>query len=55
MTYHKKARGTIRAIAHVSVPTVTEDRDFEVLAECFDPKGEKVATGRVTWRLGLVK
>lgn len=55
MTYHKKARGTIRAVARVSVPSVTEDRDFEVTAECFDPAGEKVATGRVTWRLGLVR
>src|SRR5512139_3226954 len=28
MTYHKKARGTIRAVARVAVPTVSEDRDF---------------------------
>src|SRR6267154_1635884 len=32
MTYHKKARGTIRAVAHVSVPAVSEDRDFDVMA-----------------------
>lgn len=52
MTYHKKARGTIRAVSRVTVPTVTENRDFEVLAECFDPTGTLVATGRVFWRLG---
>ena len=52
MTYHKKARGTIRAVSRVTVPTVTADQDFEVIAECFDPSGTKVATGRVMWRLG---
>jgi len=52
MTYHKKARGTIRAVSRVTVPTVTSDQDFEVIAECFDPSGTKVATGKVLWRLG---
>lgn len=52
MTYHKKARGTIRAVSRVTVPNVTTDQDFEVIAECFDPSGTLVATGRVTWRLG---
>lgn len=52
MTYHKKARGTIRAVSRVTVPTVTTDQDFEVIAECFDPSGAKVATGQVLWRLG---
>lgn len=52
MTYHKKARGTIRAVSRVTVPTVTADQDFEVVAECFDPSGTLVATGRVHWRLG---
>lgn len=52
MTYHKKARGTIRAVSRVTVPTVTTDQDFEVVAECFDPSGAKVATGVVHWRLG---
>lgn len=55
MTYHKKARGTIRAKATVSVPTVTEDRDFDVTAECFDPAGVCVATATVRWRLGPSK
>lgn len=52
MTYHKKARGTIRAVSRVEVPTVTEDRDFDVIAECLDPSGVVVATGTVRWRLG---
>lgn len=55
MTYHKKARGTIRAVSRVTVPTVTTDQDFEVVAECFDPGGTLVATGRVTWRLGPMR
>lgn len=52
MTYHKKARGTIRAVSRVTIPTVTVDQDFEVVAECLDASGTVVATGRVFWRLG---
>jgi hypothetical protein len=52
MTYHKKARGTIRAVSRVTVPTVTEDRDFDVTAECVDREGNVVATATVRWRLG---
>ena len=55
MTYHKKARGTIRAVSRVTVPTVSEDRDFDVSAECFDRDGALVATGHVRWRLGPVR
>jgi acyl-coenzyme A thioesterase PaaI-like protein len=55
MTYHKKARGTIRAVARVDVPTVSEDRDFDVTAECFDREGALVATGHVRWRIGPVR
>ncbi|MEX2181951.1 MAG: hotdog fold domain-containing protein [Gemmatimonadaceae bacterium] len=55
MTYHKKARGTISAVSRVEIPTVTDDRDFEVRAECFDPSGVLVATGTVRWRLGPVR
>jgi len=55
MTYHKKARGTIRGVAHVVVPIVDEDRDFDVMAECFDQDGVLVATGNVRWRLGLAR
>jgi acyl-coenzyme A thioesterase PaaI-like protein len=55
MTYHKKARGTIRAIACVTVPTVRKDCDFDVTAECFDREGTLVATGHARWRLGVVR
>jgi acyl-coenzyme A thioesterase PaaI-like protein len=55
MTYHKKARGTIHAVAHVDVPHVSEDCDIDVMAECFDPAGALVATGNVGWRLGPVR
>lgn len=55
MTYHKKARGTIRAVAHVEVPTITEDRDFDVTADCVDREGTVVATATVRWRLGPTK
>jgi acyl-coenzyme A thioesterase PaaI-like protein len=55
MTYHKKARGTIRAVAHVAVPSVTVDCDCEVTAECFDPAGTLVATGTIRWRLGPIR
>ena len=55
MTYHKKARGTIRAVAHVAVPDITADCDFDAIAECFDPAGSLVATGTVRWRLGPVR
>src|SRR5918994_859976 len=43
------------AVVHVAVPTVGEDRDFEVTAECFDGQGSLVATGHVRWRLGPVR
>jgi acyl-coenzyme A thioesterase PaaI-like protein len=52
MTYLKKARGTIRAVARVSVPTVKEDQEFEVTAKCLDGEGSVVATATVIWRLG---
>jgi acyl-coenzyme A thioesterase PaaI-like protein len=55
MTYHKKARGGIRAVAHVAVPAVNDDLDFDVTAECFDREGALVATGHVRWRLGPVR
>jgi acyl-coenzyme A thioesterase PaaI-like protein len=55
MIYHSKARGTIRAVAHIHVPAVTVDCDCEVTTECFDPAGTLVATGNVRWRLGPIR
>lgn len=53
MQYLKKARGTIRAVSKVAVPTVTTDTEVEVEAECIDRQGDVVARARVRWRLGL--
>ena len=52
--FTKKARGTLVAESHVSLPTVAGDTDFEVIAEIRDAGGDIVATVRVLWRLGLV-
>jgi hypothetical protein len=42
-------------VSRVTVPSVTEDQEFIVVAECLDKSGVCVATGRVTWRLGPVR
>ena len=52
MQYLRKARGTIRAVCHVSVPTVTTDMEFDVMADCLDPGENVVARATVRWRLG---
>lgn len=54
MQYLKKARGTIRAVSRVAVPTVTGDLEFDVTADCLDRGGDVVARATVRWRLGLV-
>ncbi|GAA3216798.1 hypothetical protein GCM10017690_32900 [Microbacterium terregens] len=51
--YFKKARGSIRAVCHVTAPAVTGDTDFDVTADCIDRSGEVVARATVRWRLGL--
>jgi acyl-coenzyme A thioesterase PaaI-like protein len=53
MQYLKKARGTIRAVSKVAVPTVTADAEVDVEAECIDRQGDVVARATVRWRLGL--
>jgi acyl-coenzyme A thioesterase PaaI-like protein len=55
MQYLRKARGTIRAVCHVSVPTVTTDMEFDVMAECLDHDENVVARATVRWRLGPVR
>ena len=52
MQYERKARGTIRAVCQVAVPTVTGERDFDVTADCIDRGGQVVARATVRWRLG---
>jgi acyl-coenzyme A thioesterase PaaI-like protein len=52
MQYLRKARGTIRAVCHVSVPTVAADMEFDVMADCLDQSANVVARATVRWRLG---
>ena len=54
IAFEKKARGTLVAESHVTVPAVTGDTAFEVTATIRDEAGDVVATVRVEWRLGLV-
>jgi acyl-coenzyme A thioesterase PaaI-like protein len=52
MQYFRKARGTIRAVSRVAVPTVTDDMEFDVFSDCLDRSGSVVARATVRWRLG---
>jgi len=52
MQYLRKARGPIRAICHLSVPTVMEDMEFDVTADCVNRAGDVVARATIRWRLG---
>ena len=55
MAYLKKARGMIRAVSTVVVPTVTTDTEVDVTADCLDREGVVVARATVRWRLGPVR
>jgi acyl-coenzyme A thioesterase PaaI-like protein len=55
MQYLKKARGTIRAVSTVVVPTVTTDTELDVTADCLDREGSVVARATVRWRVGPVR
>lgn len=55
MQYFKKARGPIRAVSRVAVPTVTGDVELDVTADCLDRSGDVVARATVRWRLGRVR
>jgi len=52
--YFKKARGTLIAESHSAPPGVSEDTDFEVMAEIRDAAGDVVARTTVNWRLGPI-
>jgi acyl-coenzyme A thioesterase PaaI-like protein len=52
MQYLKKARGTIRAVSRVVVPTMTGEMEIDVTADCLDRDGTVVAKATVRWRLG---
>jgi acyl-coenzyme A thioesterase PaaI-like protein len=55
MQYLKKARGTIRAMSEVVVPTVTTDTEIDVTAECLDREGTVVVRATIRWRVGPVR
>ena len=55
MQYVKKARGTIRAVSRVAIPSVTSDTDLDVTADCLDREGALVARATVRWRLGPIR
>ncbi|MFV2061433.1 MAG: DUF4442 domain-containing protein [Gammaproteobacteria bacterium] len=52
--YFKKARGLLVAESHVTLPTITDDTDYEIYADIRDSDGEMVARTTVNWRLGLI-
>lgn len=52
--FYKKARGTLIAESHCTLPTITEDTDFEVFTDIRDGAGDVVARTTVKWRLGLI-
>lgn len=53
--YLKKARGTLIAECHSDIPEVTDDTEFQVLANIVDQDQDIVARTTVTWRLGLIQ
>lgn len=53
MDYEKKARGLLTARSEALAPEqITEDIQHTVEAEIFDSEGDRVAVGRILWRLG---
>lgn len=52
--YIKKARGQLSAESHCTLPSITEDTNFEVHADIHDTSGDKVARITVNWRLGPI-
>jgi acyl-coenzyme A thioesterase PaaI-like protein len=51
VVYRKKARGTLRAEARVTIPQVPTPTDHPVSARIVDASGDEVATVDVHWRL----
>jgi len=52
--FYKKARGKLIAESHCTLPTITEDTDYEVFADIRDSDGDVVARTTVKWRLGPI-
>jgi uncharacterized protein (TIGR00369 family) len=50
--YHKKARGTLRAVVDCPTPETSERKEYPVVVHIFDPKGEEVATSTLRTLVG---
>ena len=53
MTYSRKARGTLTAIAECSIPTTSGKHDVRIEAPLVDPEGKEVARARAVWRIEI--
>ncbi|MES2125471.1 MAG: hotdog fold domain-containing protein [Gemmatimonadota bacterium] len=51
ISYHKKARGRLRAESRVTLPEIRQPTDADVTAEITDGAGDVVAVATITWRL----
>lgn len=52
ISYHKKARGTLRSECRSTPPTSSEEQELPVEAFIYDESGDCVATGTATWLIG---
>ena len=50
--YFKKARGTVTAESHVTLPDLTEEGEHDFFSEITDRAGDVVARATVRWKLG---
>lgn len=55
ITYHKKARGTLKAECTSQPPITADETSVKVEAKIYDAQGDCVATGLVTWLIGPMK
>ena len=54
ISYHKKARGTLRSESRSTPPTTAEEQELPVEAAIYDESGDCVASGTATWLIGPV-
>lgn len=55
ISYHKKARGTLRVQSDARSVMLPDDGEVEVSATGFDSSGEIVVRADATWRIGPVR
>jgi acyl-coenzyme A thioesterase PaaI-like protein len=53
--YFKKARGKITAESRPTLPSLSNDFEFDVTSDLTNEKGELVARSTVRWRIGVVE